>query len=90
MAVSEQTITKTVVIQVATDLATTPPSGGIDNIAFIESNAKPTRMSATFWIESVRQRDGSLTLQLQYSQKVLLRFGGIDWPHVSIATLVQQ
>jgi hypothetical protein len=89
-AVSKQTITKTVVIQVATDLATTPPSGGIDNIAFIESNAKPTRMSATFWIESVRQRDGSLTLQLQYSQKVLLRFGGTDWPHVSIATLVQQ
>jgi hypothetical protein len=89
-AISKQTITKTVVIQIATDFDTVPPSGGISNIAFVESNANATRMSATFWIESVRQRDGSLTLQLQYTQKVILSFNGIDWPHVSVATLVQQ
>jgi hypothetical protein len=89
-AISKQTITKTVIIQVATDFATNPPSGGIENIAFIERNANATRMSATFWIESIRQTDGSLTLQLQYTQRVTLRFNGIDWPHVSVATLVQQ
>jgi hypothetical protein len=89
-AISGQKITRTVVLEIATDFATQPPSGGINNIAYIERNANATRMSATFWIETVRQRDGSLTLQLQYSQKVILSFDGIDWPHVSVATLVQQ
>jgi hypothetical protein len=89
-AIFGQTITRTVVLRIATDFPTNPPSGGIENIAFVESNANATRMSATFWIESVRQRDGSLTLQLQYTQKVILRFDGIDWPHVSVATLVKQ
>jgi hypothetical protein len=89
-ASSKQIITRTVVLQIATDFATNPASGGINNIAFVESNANATQMSATFWIESVKQRDGSLTLQLQYSQRVILNFGGIDWPHVSVATLVQQ
>jgi hypothetical protein len=77
-------------MQIATDFVTLPPSGGISNIAFVESNANATRMSATFWIESIRQMDGSLTLQLQYTQKVILSFNGTDWPHVSVATLVQQ
>jgi len=89
-AISGQVITKTIVLRVATDFVTMPPSGGIENIAFVERNANPTRMSATFWIETVRQRDGSLTLQLQYTQKAILSFNGIDWPHVSVATLVQQ
>jgi hypothetical protein len=89
-AISGQTITKTVVLRIATDFPTNPPSGGIENIAFVESNANATRMSATFWIETVRQRDGSLTLQLQYTQKVVLSFNGIDWPHVAVATLVKQ
>jgi hypothetical protein len=26
--------------------------------------------------------------QIQYSQNVTLRFAGLDWPHVSVATLV--
>jgi hypothetical protein len=89
-AISTQTIIRTVVMQIATDFVTLPPSGGIDNIAFVKSNANAARMSATFWIETVRQSDGSLTLQLQYTQKVILSFNGIDWPHVSVATLVQQ
>jgi hypothetical protein len=89
-AISAQTIIRTVVMQIATDFVTLPPSGGISNIAFVESNANATRMSATFWIESIRQMDGSLTLQLQYTQKVILSFNGTDWPHVSVATLVQQ
>ena len=82
-AISGQTVTKTIKIELAT-------IGGINNIPFIQRNADATRMSATFWIEFIRQRDGSLTLQLQYTQKVILSFNGIDWPHVSVATLVQQ
>jgi hypothetical protein len=26
-------------------------------------------------------------MQLQYTQRAVLRFSGIDWPHVSVATL---
>jgi hypothetical protein len=26
-------------------------------------------------------------LQLQYTQRVLLNFNGLSWPHVSVATL---
>jgi hypothetical protein len=89
-AISAQTIIKTVVMQIATDFVTVPPSGGITNMAFLEGNANATLMRATFWIETIRQNDGSLTLQLQYTQRVTLNFNGIDWPHVSVATLVQQ
>ena len=28
------------------------------------------------------------TTQIQYSQKVILNFNGLSWPHVSIASLV--
>jgi hypothetical protein len=89
-AISRQKIIRTVVLQIATDFPTDPLSGGVNNIAYLESNANATRMTATFWIESVKQRDGSLTLQLQYIQRVILNFGGVHWPHVSVATLVRQ
>ena len=29
-----------------------------------------------------------VTTQIQYSQKVMLNFAGLTWPHVSVATLV--
>jgi hypothetical protein len=38
----------------------------------------------------VRQTDGSEFLQLQYTQTVILNFLNIDWPHISVATLVKQ
>jgi hypothetical protein len=47
-------------------------------------------LDATFWIETVQQPDGSTFLQLQYTQTVLLNFLGIDWPHISVATLTKQ
>jgi hypothetical protein len=28
------------------------------------------------------------TIQIQYSQETILNFGGISWPHVSVASLV--
>ncbi len=60
------------------------------NIPFVTRNANATQMDAIFWIETVKQPDGTETLQLQYTQTVILNFLGIDWPHISVATLVKQ
>jgi hypothetical protein len=68
---------------------TTMPIGGIVNIPFVTVNANATRMSSTFWIETVQRKDGSQFLQLQYTQTVILNFLDIDWPHVSVATLIR-
>jgi hypothetical protein len=74
-----------------------PPSsgGGTSNIAFLQgaaggSNAQAAQMDAIFWIETIHEPNGSIKHQLQYSQRVLLNFGGLSWPHVSVATLVKQ
>jgi hypothetical protein len=74
-----------------------PPStgGGASNIAFLQGaangpNAQAVNMDATFWIETIMNADGTTTLQLQYSQFVLLNFANISWPHVSVATLIKQ
>jgi hypothetical protein len=66
------------------------PSGNIGNISFVVRNANATRLDAIFWIETVQQPDGSTFLQLQYTQTVILNFLGIDWPHISVATLTKQ
>jgi hypothetical protein len=66
------------------------PLGGITNIPFVNTNAKATTMSAIFWIEKVEDSTGSVFMQLQYTQTVILDFIGIKWPHVSVATLVKQ
>jgi hypothetical protein len=66
------------------------PSGGISNIPFVVQNANATQLDAIFWIETVQQPDGSTFMQLQYTQTVILNFLGINWPHVSVATLVKQ
>jgi hypothetical protein len=66
------------------------PSGGIANLPFVVQNANATQLDAIFWIETVQQPDGSTFLQLQYTQTVILNFLGIDWPHISVATLVKQ
>jgi hypothetical protein len=79
----------------------TPAGGGTDNTAFLNgnganssapgsANAQAFQMDATFWIETVKNPDGSTFLQLQYSQKVILNFNGLSWPHVSVATLKLQ
>lgn len=67
--------------------------GGIANIGFLSGgvstgfNAKVLSTTATFWIETVRNPDGTTFLQLQYTQRVLLVFKGLVWPHISVATL---
>ncbi len=85
--------------------ATAAGGGGLSNIAFLNSvaltpppatppvlplpNANVTDVFATFWIETVESPFGGTFLQLQYSQTVYLKFRGLTWPHVSVATLVR-
>jgi hypothetical protein len=72
-----------------------PPSsgGGNANIAFLQGagggpNAQSAQVDAIFWIEEFHEH-GKRKLQLQYTQRVLLNFNGLSWPHVSVATLVK-
>jgi hypothetical protein len=64
-------------------------NGGISNIPFLIKNASVTSFTAIFWIETVKNKDGSQFLQLQYSQTLILNFGSLNWPHISVATLVK-
>jgi len=73
-----------------------PPAsgGGTSNIAFLtgaggKPNAEAALMDATFWISEFVDKHGREELQLQYSQRVLLNFNGLSWPHVSVATLLK-
>ena len=67
--------------------------GGLASIGFLSGglatgfNAKVLATTAIFWIETVQNTDGTSFLQLQYTQRVLLLFNGLVWPHVSVATL---
>jgi hypothetical protein len=67
--------------------------GGIADIDFLSGgvstgfNANVLSTTATFWIETVQNADLTTFLQLQYTQRVLLAFNGLVWPHVSVATL---
>jgi hypothetical protein len=84
-AIKHQTIVSTLTISVSTK---TP--GGITNMPFVVQNADAVSMESIFWIGNVQLPGGQGTfLQLQYSQTVLLRFLGLDWPHISVATLVK-
>jgi hypothetical protein len=78
------------IVRTQTLAVTTSGAGGILNIPFVVKNANATQCTATFWIETVKNKDGSEYLQLQYSQTVLLDFGNIIWPHISVGTLVKQ
>ncbi len=71
-------------------------SGGINSIPFIKKQADASEMTATFWLQELKELDanGKPKLRLQYTQTVMLDFfprpdgkGVIKWPHVSINTL---
>jgi hypothetical protein len=97
-AIAGQTILSTTVLIITSD--STPPAvpdagGGTDNIAFLVGtaggpNANVPRVTAIFWIERVKDASGYEFDQLQYTQRVLLDFGGLSWPHVTVATLRAQ
>jgi hypothetical protein len=99
-ALQGQTITSTVVLVLSSD--SSPPGavpdvgGGVDNIAFLVGkgapptggpNAVTPKVTCIFWIEEGTDSLGHPLLQLQYTQRVLLDFGGLSWPHVTVATL---
>jgi len=98
-AIAGQNITQTTVLIIASDPTLMPPAphvtagGGIANIAFLSGgvstgfNANVLATTAIFWIETVQNPDGTTFLQLQYTQRVLLVFNGLVWPHISVATL---
>jgi hypothetical protein len=77
-----QDIINTVVIGIST-----VDPGALVNIPFVEKNANATQLDAIFWVETVRLPSGEEFLQMQYVQRVILRFIGINWPHISVATL---
>ena len=98
-AIANQNIVETVVLVVNAapvgDIAlpgfipTEPDiNGGISNIPFVNKNADANSFAAIFWIETVTNKDGKF-LQLQYSQTVILNFLGLNWPHISVATLIK-
>jgi hypothetical protein len=95
-AISSQNIVETVVIQIST---ASVQNGGIVNIPFVVQNANATRLDAIFWIEKVADPlivdPPGEYIQLQYVQRVILAFPPavgapiIQWPHISVATLVK-
>jgi len=89
--IAGKTITETTILTIST-VPLNPPAtgGGADNIAFLVGatggpNAQAAQVDATFWIETLEDD----SMQLQYSQRVLLNFNGLSWPHVSVATLAK-
>jgi len=89
-------ITSTTTLRIST-IPLNPPStgGGTSNIAFLQGaaggpNAVSAEVDAVFWIETIKEPNGTIKHQLQYTQTVLLNFNGLSWPHVSVATLVKQ
>jgi hypothetical protein len=94
-AVAGLTFVSTTVLTVSSDTsaASSVPDvgGGTENIAFLvgkgNPNANAATTTATFWIEQVKDRNGKEFSQLQYTQRVLLNFNGLSWPHITIATL---
>lgn len=95
-AIAGQTFVGTTVVIISSDPS--PPKGpdvggGTDNIAFLQGtkdgpNANAAQVTAIFWIEQVKGQNGQDDFfQLQYTQRVLLNFNGLSWPHITVATL---
>ena len=92
--IANKTIKAVTKLNISTiDLNPPTSGGGTSNIAFLSGangkpNAQAAQMDATFWMEEFVDAHGKPGLQLQYSQRVLLNFNGLSWPHVSVATLI--
>ena len=91
-AILGQNIVKTEVLIISTKTSPAPSfkGGGVLNIPFLDKNAKVTQFDAIFWIETVQLPDNTEFLQLQYTQTTILNFLDINWPHISVATLIKQ
>ncbi|MGN6167754.1 MAG: heme-binding protein [Solirubrobacteraceae bacterium] len=89
---SGQNMKSRVFLQITT-LHSPVPGGGTSNTAFLNSasnppggNANAAQVDATFWIQTLADN----SLQLQYTQRVLLNFNTLSWPHITVATLKKQ
>jgi len=98
-AIAQQTILETTTITVSSSPAAPLTGGGTANSTFLQGgndgpNAQSALVTATFWIETLADGDPLRgippTLQLQYTQTVVLDFIGIGWPHVTVGTLRKQ
>lgn len=87
--IARQKITNTKVIVISTKGA---QNSGVSNAPFVVKNASAVSLDAIFWIETIDQQipGADPILQLQYTQRVILDFDGVHWPHISVATLVKQ
>ena len=83
-AIKDQDITETVVLIISTQ-----PSGGVETIPFLVENANAISMNAIFRIETVQLPTAGTLVQLQYTQTVVLQFEEINWPHISVGTLLK-
>ena len=71
-------------------------SGAVVNIPFITCQASATQVTSVFWIQEV-DIDGVRRFVLQYAQRVMLEFhsridgqpGLIQWPHITINSMVR-
>ncbi|MBV8575752.1 MAG: LysM peptidoglycan-binding domain-containing protein [Acetobacteraceae bacterium] len=96
-AIEGITIKNTVVLDVSSDPSTPVLGGGVENTAFLQGspnegpNAQAADVRATFWIETLASpvEGGPDFHQLQYTQRVLLNFNTLSWPHITVATLLR-
>jgi hypothetical protein len=92
-AIAGQNIRSFTELHISTLAAKPLVGGGTDNTAFLRGNtghpnAVCPEVHARFWIEDVVHGPGEPnTLQLQYTQTVLLNFAGLSWPHITVGTL---
>jgi hypothetical protein len=90
-------IIETTTLEISTILRVPPvpkSGGGSANISFLQGtankpNAVAAQVDATFWIETIKHLNGTKSFQLQYTQRVLLNFANLSWPHISVATLTR-
>jgi hypothetical protein len=92
-AIAGQEIVETVILEVRAlpnSESDDPETPDIANIPQLKKAARVVDFSAVFYIETVQQQDGKRFMQLQYTQTIVMKFSRIDWPHVTVATLVKQ
>jgi hypothetical protein len=86
------------VVKTTTLSVSTEDDGGIVNIPFVEREAKVSKFSSTYWVETIKDPEtGNEVQQLQYAQQSDLEFipkfgepGLIVWPHINVNTLRKQ
>ena len=79
-AIAKQDIANTV-----TFVLSTANNGGITNIPF-GKNAEATSWETVVWIETLKNG----TVQMQYTQTIIIEFFSIKWPHIDVNTLIKQ